>query len=112
MVVGFTISARPRQPASRTINRSPGARRRHAASMVALVILTGPSLMTFIARSALTQAFRSDRTLTGQTEREQEGVRGGRRSARLPCLLGFSDICGAVRGSAKPGGSCDPHTLN
>lgn len=68
MLVGLTISARPRQSLSRTIRRWSDFRRRHAASMVAFVIFVGSSLITCMVLSA---AVPSDRTLTGHMTRRQ-----------------------------------------
>jgi hypothetical protein len=91
MLAGLTTSARPRHAASPSTRRVSFARRRHAASMAVLVILTGPSRSTLTAASAEPDAGhkgRPDRTLAGHNARRQ-AERGGwwrkPKSAKICC---------------------------
>src|SRR5918993_2936552 len=84
MLPELTTSARPRHSASPSTRRASFARRRHAASMAVLVILTGPSRSTFTAASAepdTGQKGRPDRTVTGHGVRMQAEDRGRSRKA-------------------------------
>ena len=95
MLAGLTTSARPRHAASPSTRRVSFARRRHAASMGVLVILTGPSRSTLPAASTepdAEQRGRPDRTLTGHGARRQAETGGWWRKPISAIIRRFTYI--------------------